>query len=79
MKKPGQLSSEELERQFADPVDVFEDRLAAKLGLSRTAGAPQEEWRRSRREFIDSFPDDDEMAAMVAAAEREIHGDEEGR
>lgn len=70
-------TAHELERQFADPVDVFEDLLAAKLGLERDRGLSEAEWRQRRREFIDSFADD-ETAATVAEVEREIHGDQEG-
>lgn len=33
-------------REFPDPVDVFEDDLAEKLGLKRGPGMSLDEWRR---------------------------------
>lgn len=68
---------EEVRRAYPDPVDVFEDRLAAKLGLERGPGLSEAAWRQQRVAFIDSFADDDDMAATVAAVEREIHGEQE--
>jgi len=35
-----------------DPVDVFEDRLAAELGLFRGPGCSLQEWQRIRVQFI---------------------------
>lgn len=37
-----------------DPVDVFEDLLAARLGLSRCPRFFQERWRRLRVAFIEA-------------------------
>ncbi len=42
-----------LMREFPDPVDVFEDDLAAKLGLTRDPGMALAEWRRQRVRVID--------------------------
>ena len=44
--------------QFPDPVDVFEDELAQKLGLPRALGMPLEEWRRARVRFIETATSD---------------------
>lgn len=37
-----------------DPVDVFEDLLAARLGLRRHPGLSQDRWRRLRVAFIEA-------------------------
>jgi hypothetical protein len=37
-----------------DPVDVFEDRLAAELGLFRAPGCSRQEWRRIRVQYINT-------------------------
>lgn len=37
-----------------DPVDVFEDLLAARLGLTRHPGLDQASWRRLRVAFIEA-------------------------
>ena len=37
----------------ADPVDLFEDDLARKLGLERHPRLPLDEWRELRVRFID--------------------------
>ena len=42
----------------ADPVDLFENGLAAELGLFRHPDMSLNEWRRMRGRFIDSFPDE---------------------
>lgn len=44
-----------------DPVDVFEDELAAKLGLRRGPGTTKDEWRRHRVLFIDAETEDDDV------------------
>ncbi len=43
-----------LMREFPDPVDVFEDDLAEKLGLARGPALSVEEWRRARVRLIDA-------------------------
>jgi hypothetical protein len=43
-----------LEALFPDPVDVFEDRLAARLGLLRGPGVSDARWRTLRVSFIDA-------------------------
>ena len=48
----------ELAEEFPDPVDVFEDDLAAQLGLRRHPDLSQDEWRRLRVRFINSLDDD---------------------
>lgn len=40
-----------------DPVDVFEDLLAIRLGLSRHPDLSQDRWRRLRVEFIEATGD----------------------
>ncbi len=42
-----------MEEAFPDPVDVFEDALANKLGLERHPGMPLDEWRWVRVRFIE--------------------------
>lgn len=37
-----------------DPVDIFEDLLASRLGLSRHPGLSQDRWRRLRVAFIEA-------------------------
>ncbi len=64
---------QEARRAWPDPVDLFEDRLASKLGLERGPGLSLAEWRRRRVAFIDSFPDD-ETGATAAAVERDLGG-----
>ena len=44
-----------------DPVDLFEDALAARLGLRRGPGSTKEQWRRDRVRFIDAATGDDDM------------------
>lgn len=45
----------ELDKMHPCPVDEFEDKLAAELGLRRHPSMSREEWRRLRVEFIESF------------------------
>ncbi len=42
-----------LMERYPDPVDVYEDELAKKLGFSRQPGMPLEEWREERVRVID--------------------------
>lgn len=51
--------SAELDVLFPDPVDLFENGLAAELGLFRHPDMPLNEWRRVRVRFIESFPDEE--------------------
>lgn len=48
-----------------DPVDVFEDELATKLGLERGPGCSKGDWRRQRVRFINAATEgkSDEEAA----------------
>lgn len=42
----------ELLREYPDPVDILEDRLAAQLGIYRHPFLPLEAWRRLRVRVI---------------------------
>lgn len=53
---------EELAAQFPDPVDVFEDALAERLGVRRHPDCGLAEWRRVRVQAIDAL--DDEAGAL---------------
>ena len=50
----------QLEREFPDPVDLFEDELAAQLGLFRHPTCQQQAWRRHRVAAIDADSPDPE-------------------
>ena len=50
---------------YPDPVDLYEDELARRLGLVRHPSAAYEEWRRQRVAFIESHPRADEAAAQM--------------
>lgn len=57
--KVSQLMAE-LERVFPDPVDVFEDELAARIGIHRHPNCPRQAWRRHRVAAIEAaFPDEE--------------------
>ncbi len=43
----------ELAGAYPEPVDVFEDGLAAELGLRRYPGLPLEDWRQLRVQYIE--------------------------
>ena len=43
--------------EFPDPVDVFEDELAARLGLVRHPSCSLEDWRTQRVRLIDAAED----------------------
>lgn len=45
--------AEALDSVFPDPVDEFEDSLAAQYGLFRHSHCPQVEWRRLRVRLLD--------------------------
>ena len=47
-----------LEAEFPEPVDVYENELAGRLGLVRHPSCPLEEWRRQRVRLIDTAEDD---------------------
>ena len=49
----------ELEVEYPDPVDQFEDKLAASLGLVRMPNCPQREWREIRVCFINEMTGND--------------------
>jgi hypothetical protein len=48
----------ELAEEFPDPVDVFEDDLARRLGLRRHPAMPLDQWRRLRVHFINAADDE---------------------
>lgn len=39
---------------YPDPIDVFEDDLAAQLGITRHPGLPYKEWRRIRVQAVNA-------------------------
>jgi hypothetical protein len=41
-----------LDEEYPEPVDVFEDELARRLGVERHPGTPYALWRRRRVEVI---------------------------
>lgn len=50
----------QLAKEFPDPVDVFEDGVARRLGLARGPGCDQDTWRQLRVRFIDAAEGSDE-------------------
>ena len=58
--------SKALEAEFPDPVDVFEDELAGRLGFARHPSCPLDQCRRQRVRLIDAAEDE-------GVAERRAH------
>ena len=50
---------------YPDPVDLFEDELASRLGLRRHILLSQEGWRSARVVFISADPDADRVADQM--------------
>jgi ABC-type transport system involved in cytochrome bd biosynthesis fused ATPase/permease subunit len=48
-----------------DPVDLFDDTLAERLGLHRPDGVDEETWRLFRAAFIRDHPDADRVSELV--------------
>ena len=59
----------DMDRFYPDPVDVFEDELATRLGLERHASLSLRDWRETRVAFIEAHPEADEVAKQMQVSE----------
>jgi len=52
---------ESLDREYPDPVDVFEDELARRLGSVRHPSCSYDDWRRQRVRMIETAEPSEEL------------------
>ena len=54
-----------LDREYPDPVDVFEDELARRLGCVRHPSTSREDWRLQRVRLIEAVGPSEELVGEV--------------